>query len=34
VLWCVTRPWHVNVAEIILMPTDQAAVYASHPRGR
>ncbi len=34
VLWCVTRPWHVNVAEIILMPTDQAAVYGSHPRGR
>ena len=34
VLWCVTRPAHVNVAEIILMPTDQAAVYASHPRGR
>ena len=34
VLWCVTRPWHVNVAEIILMPIDQAAVYGSHPRGR
>jgi 3-hydroxy acid dehydrogenase/malonic semialdehyde reductase len=33
ILWCVTRPAHVNVAEIILMPTDQAAVYASYPRG-
>jgi 3-hydroxy acid dehydrogenase / malonic semialdehyde reductase len=34
VVWCATRPAHVNVAEVVLMPTDQAAVYASHPRGR
>lgn len=34
VLWCVTRPAHVNVNEVILMPADQAAVYASHARGR
>ncbi len=33
ILWCVTRPAHVNVAEVILMPTDQAAVYASYGRG-
>jgi NADP-dependent 3-hydroxy acid dehydrogenase YdfG len=33
VLWCVTRPPHVNVSEILLMPADQAAVYASHARG-
>jgi len=33
ILWCVTRPAHVNVAEIVLMPTDQAAVYASYQRG-
>lgn len=34
VLWCVTRPAHVNISEIILTPADQAAVYASHARGR
>ncbi len=34
VVWCVTRPAHVNVQQLLLMPTDQAAVYASHPRGR
>ncbi|MBX3708127.1 MAG: SDR family NAD(P)-dependent oxidoreductase [Gammaproteobacteria bacterium] len=26
VLYCVTRPPHVNISEIIIMPTDQAAV--------
>ncbi len=34
VVWCVTRPPHVNVQELLLMPSDQAAVYASHARGR
>ncbi len=33
VLFCVTRPEHVNIQEVLVMPTDQAAVYASHPRG-
>jgi NADP-dependent 3-hydroxy acid dehydrogenase YdfG len=33
VLFCATRPPHVNVQEILVMPQDQAAVYASHPRG-
>jgi NADP-dependent 3-hydroxy acid dehydrogenase YdfG len=33
VLFCATRPPHVNVQEILVMPQDQAAVHASHPRG-
>jgi 3-hydroxy acid dehydrogenase / malonic semialdehyde reductase len=33
VVYCVTRPPHVAVQEIVLMPQDQGAVYASHPRG-
>ncbi|MFT5233804.1 MAG: 3-hydroxy acid dehydrogenase/malonic semialdehyde reductase [Candidatus Krumholzibacteriia bacterium] len=33
VLFCATRPAHVNIQEILIMPQDQAAVYASHPRG-
>jgi 3-hydroxy acid dehydrogenase/malonic semialdehyde reductase len=33
VLFCATRPAHVNIQEILVMPQDQAAVYASHPRG-
>jgi len=32
VVWCVTRPDHVNVQEIVLMPTDQASAYAVHRR--
>jgi len=34
VLFCATRPPHVNVSEILLMPTDQASVHLSHKRGR
>jgi serine 3-dehydrogenase len=34
VLFCATRPPHVAVQEILVMPQDQAAVYGSHPRGR
>jgi serine 3-dehydrogenase len=33
VLFCATRPPHVNIQEVLIMPQDQAAVYASHPRG-
>jgi len=33
VLFCATRPPHVNVQDLLIMPHDQAAVYASHPRG-
>jgi 3-hydroxy acid dehydrogenase / malonic semialdehyde reductase len=32
VAWAVTRPPHVNVQEILLMPTDQASAYAVHRR--
>lgn len=33
VVWCATRPPHVNIAEIILLPTDQssATLIARHP---
>lgn len=33
ILFCASRPAHVVVQEILLMPQDQGAVYASHPRG-
>ncbi len=33
VLFCATRPAHVNIHEVLVMPQDQAAVYASNPRG-
>ncbi len=33
IVFCATRPPHVAVQEILLMPQDQAAVYGSHPRG-
>jgi 3-hydroxy acid dehydrogenase/malonic semialdehyde reductase len=32
VIWCVTRPPRVNVQEIVLMPQDQASVFASYER--
>ncbi len=34
VLFCATRPPHVNIGEIILWPTDQKTVTINHPRGR
>ncbi len=34
VLFCATRPPHVNVQEILLMPTDQASVHLHFKRGR
>jgi NADP-dependent 3-hydroxy acid dehydrogenase YdfG len=30
VLWCVTRPPHVNVQSVLIMPTDQASAHAVH----
>ncbi len=33
VLFCATRPPHVNVQEMVVMPQDQAAVYGSFERG-
>ncbi len=33
VLFCATRPPHVNIHDVLVMPQDQAAVYASHQRG-
>ncbi len=30
IAWCLTRPQHVNVQELILFPTDQAAVGYVH----
>jgi NADP-dependent 3-hydroxy acid dehydrogenase YdfG len=30
ILFCATRPLHVNVAEVIVMPTDQASVNHVH----
>ena len=33
VLFCATRPPHVNIHDVLIMPQDQAAAYASHPRG-
>ena len=32
VAWAVTRPSHVNVQQILLMPTDQASAHALHRR--
>lgn len=33
VLWCATRPPHVNIDEIILKPTEQASATMVHRRG-
>jgi NADP-dependent 3-hydroxy acid dehydrogenase YdfG len=30
ILFCATRPPHVDVADIIVMPTDQASVNHAH----
>ncbi len=32
ILFCATRPPHVNIQDVLVMPTDQAAVYASFSR--
>ncbi len=33
VMFCATRPPHVNIQDILIMPQDQAAVFSSYPRG-
>jgi NADP-dependent 3-hydroxy acid dehydrogenase YdfG len=33
ILWAVTRPPHVNVEEILLMPTEQATATIVHRKG-
>jgi NADP-dependent 3-hydroxy acid dehydrogenase YdfG len=33
VLFCATRPVHVNIAEMLVLPTDQASVYHVHREG-
>ena len=33
VLFCASRPPHVTVMNLVVMPQDQASVYASHARG-
>ena len=32
ILWCCSRPAHVNVQELVLYPTDQAHVGMVHRR--
>jgi 3-hydroxy acid dehydrogenase / malonic semialdehyde reductase len=32
ILWCVDRPAHVNIQELVIFPTDQAAVGQLHRR--
>jgi NADP-dependent 3-hydroxy acid dehydrogenase YdfG len=32
VIWCVTRPPHVNVQSVLILPTDQASAHAVHRR--
>jgi serine 3-dehydrogenase len=30
VVWCATRPLHVNVSEVVVMPTAQASTFLAH----
>ena len=32
VLWCLDRPSHVNIQDLIIMPTDQASPRDVHRR--
>ena len=32
-VWCATRPPHVSIAEVVVMPTDQASTTLVHKRG-
>jgi len=32
ILWCLQRPAHVNIQELVIFPTDQAAIQAVHRR--
>ncbi len=33
ILWSLTRPLHVNIQELVIYPTDQAAIRQVHRRG-
>jgi NADP-dependent 3-hydroxy acid dehydrogenase YdfG len=32
ITWCLSRPSHVNIQELVIFPTDQAAVGQVHRR--
>ena len=32
VYWCLSRPAHVNIQELVIFPTDQAAIQQVHRR--
>jgi NADP-dependent 3-hydroxy acid dehydrogenase YdfG len=32
VVWCLTRPPHVNIQSVLILPTDQASAHAVHRR--
>jgi 3-hydroxy acid dehydrogenase/malonic semialdehyde reductase len=32
VLWCLQRPAHVNIQELVIFPTDQAAIQQVYRR--
>jgi len=32
VVWCLTRPAHVNVQSVLILPTDQASAHAVNRR--
>ncbi len=32
IVWCVQRPAHVNIQEVVIFPTDQAGVQNVHRR--
>ena len=34
VVWCLTRPPHVNVQSVLILPIDQASAHAVHRRGK
>ena len=33
IVYCATRPPHVNIQEVIIMPTAQASPYVLHRKG-
>ena len=34
VVWCLTRPPHVNIQSVLILPTDQASAHAVHRRAK
>jgi NADP-dependent 3-hydroxy acid dehydrogenase YdfG len=30
IVWCLSRPAHVNIQELVIFPTDQAAIRQVH----